>query len=52
MNHTCSIRGRHHECDIGADCDYPEVYPMNCGIKEGNPIHQDEYRKAMEEKHD
>lgn len=50
MIHTCSICGRKLVCD--GDCDYPEKFPMNCGIESGELIHQDAYEKAIkEEKH-
>jgi len=45
MIHTCTICGRKKDCS--EDCDEPERMPMNCGIAEGAPIHQEEYLKAI-----
>lgn len=47
MEHICNICGRKHECNLGDDCDYPETFPMNCGVDVGKPIHQEEYVQAV-----
>lgn len=45
MIHTCSICGRKKDCGNDADCDRPEIIPMNCGVP--YPIHQEAYLKVI-----